>query len=139
MELVPEEIEDYAASHSTPLPELLDELMRVTRERMPDRAGMLTGQVEGLLLQTLAASLRARRVLEIGTFTGFSALMMAAALPDDGELITCDVSKEHTDVAQEFWARSPHGKKIGLRLAPALDTIKSLQGPFDLVFIDADK
>ena len=139
MELVAEEIEEYAAAHSTPLPDLLDELVRVTHEKFPDRAGMLTGQVEGLLLQALAASLRAKRVLEVGTFTGFSALMMAAALPDDGELVTCDISKEHTDIAREFWARSPHGKKIDLRLGPAVETLKGLQGPFDLVFLDADK
>jgi caffeoyl-CoA O-methyltransferase len=139
MELVPEEIEDYASTHSTPLPELLEELVRVTHEKFPDRAGMLTGQVEGLLLQTLAASLGARRILEVGTFTGFSALMMAAALPHDGELVTCDISKEHTDIAREFWARSPHGKKIDLRLGPAVETLKGLRGPFDLAFLDADK
>jgi caffeoyl-CoA O-methyltransferase len=139
MELVPREIEDYAAAHSSALPELLDELVRVTHETFPDRAGMLTGQVEGLLLQTLVASTGAKRVLEIGTFTGFSALMMASALPEGGELITCDVSKEHTDIARRFWARSPHGAKISLRLAPALDTLRTLDGPFDLVFVDADK
>jgi caffeoyl-CoA O-methyltransferase len=139
MELVPEEIEEYAAAHSTPLPELLEELVRVTQEKFPDRAGMLTGQVEGLFLQTLAASLGARRILEVGTFTGFSALIMAAALPDDGQLVTCDISKEHTDIGRDFWARSPHGKKIDLRLGPAVDTLKQLEGPFDLVFLDADK
>ena len=86
--LVPEEIDNYAAAHSTPLPALLEELVTVTREKTGERAQMLSGQLEGTLLQVLAVSLGAQRILEIGTFTGFSALMMAAALPVDGKLIT---------------------------------------------------
>ena len=81
----------------------------------------------------------ARNVLEIGTFTGYSALMMAEALPEDGRLITCDVDPEATGIARKFWARSPAGSKIELRLGPALETLAGLEGPFDFVFIDADK
>lgn len=137
--IVPEEIEDYVAAHTTTLPPLLDELMSLTREKMGPRSLMLSGQPEGLLLQTLVASLGARRVLEIGTFTGFSALMMAEALPDDGELITCDLAPDAIGIAKSFFERSPHGGKIEVREGPALDTIAALEGPFDFVFIDADK
>lgn len=137
--LVPEEIERYAEAHTTPLPPLLQELVALTRDKMGDRATMLSGQLEGTLLQTLVASLGARRVLEIGTFTGFSALMMAAALPEDGELITCDVDPEAIAIARGFFQRSEHGRKIELREGPALETLKTLAGPFDFAFIDADK
>jgi caffeoyl-CoA O-methyltransferase len=137
--VVPDPIEDYAARHTTPLPPLLQELSAATLERTGGRALMLSGPVAGMVLQSLVAATGARRVLELGTFTGFSALMMAAALPDDGQLITCDVDPEATAIARQFWARSPHGHKIELRLGPALETIKTLSGPFDFVFIDADK
>lgn len=137
--LVPEEIEAYAEAHSTPLPPLLQELIDETKQEMGELSRMLSGQLEGVLLQTLVASLRAKRVLEIGMFTGFSALMMAAALPDDGKLITCDLNPKAITIAKRYFARSPHGRKIEVREGPALDTLKTLQGPFDLVFIDADK
>ena len=133
------QLEDYAVRHSTPLPTLLEELITTTREKMGNRSLMLSGHLEGTLLQMLAASVGARRILEIGMFTGFSALMMAAALPDDGELITCDIDPEAIGLARSFFVRSPHGRKIDVREGPALDTLKTLEGPFDLVFIDADK
>jgi caffeoyl-CoA O-methyltransferase len=100
---------------------------------------MLSGQLEGTLLQTLVAVTGARRILEIGMFTGFSAQMMAAALPDDGRIITCDVDRKAIAIARKYFARSPHGHKIELREGPALGTLATLQGPFDLIFIDADK
>ena len=126
-------------AHTTPLPPLLEELVSVTQERFGQEARMLSGQLEGTVLQMVIASMRARRVLEIGTFTGFSAQMMAAALPDDGELITCDVDPQAIEVALSFFQRSPHGHKISLREGPALETMRSLDPPFDLIFIDADK
>ena len=139
LRLVSEEIEAYAAAHTTPLPPLLRELQAVTNNKMGSRAAMLSGQIEGMLLRFLALAVGARRILEFGTFTGFSAQMMAAGLPDDGELITLDVDPNPTAIAREYWERSPHGSKIQLKLGPALETVKTLQGPFDLVFIDADK
>jgi caffeoyl-CoA O-methyltransferase len=137
--LVPEEIELYARAHSAQLPPLLAELAAATQERFPDRATMLSGQIEGLLLQTLAAAIGARRALEVGTFTGFSALMMAAALPDDGEVVTLELSAEHAAFARSFFARSEHGHKVRLVEGPALESLRGLAGPFDLVFIDANK
>ncbi|MFP2959229.1 O-methyltransferase [Myxococcus sp. 1LA] len=136
--LVPPEVEAYADAHTTAPAPLLEELRDVTYARMSS-PGMQVGPVEGTFLRLLVSLTGARRVLEIGTFTGYSALMMAEALPEDGTLITCDVDPEATDVARAFFMRSPHGRKIDLRMGPALDTLKTLQGPFDLAFIDADK
>ena len=137
--LVPEEIERYVAEHSEPLPPLMEELVAETKDGMGNRAVMLSGQIEGVLLQTLIASLGATRVLEVGMFTGFSALMMAAALPEDGRLITCEINDQAISLAERYFARSPHGGKIDIRRGPAIDTLRKLEPPFDLVFIDADK
>ena len=87
----------------------------------------------------LLRSHNARRVLEVGTYTGYSALAMASELPSNGQVVTLDISPETTTIAKEFWARSQHGKKILSLLGPALDTMDKLDPPFDLVFIDADK
>jgi caffeoyl-CoA O-methyltransferase len=102
---------------------------------------MLTGPVEGTFLRMLVQVSGAKRVLEIGTFTGYSALSMAAGLSDDAELITCELDPEHARIAQSFFDRSPQGKRIALKLGPALDSIRTLprDSKFDLVFIDADK
>ena len=136
--LVPEEIEIYASQHTTPLPPLLEELKQVTYETM-QYPQMISDQMVGNLLQLLISISGAKNVLELGMFTGFSALMMAHALPDDGKLITCDVDPKAEKMARRFFDRTPHGKKIEIRMGPALDTLKTLTGPFDLVFIDADK
>jgi caffeoyl-CoA O-methyltransferase len=138
MILVPEAIEAYAASHSEPVPPLLDELREETYAKM-SFPQMQVGRLEGSFLKLLVRLSCARRVLEIGMFTGYSGLMMAEGLPDDGELITCDVDPKAEEVARRYFARSPHGKKIQIRMGPALQTLAALQGPFDLVFIDADK
>ena len=136
--LVDEAIEAYAEAHSTAPEPLLAELAAETKATMSSPQ-MLTGPVEGRFLELLVFASGAKRVLELGTFTGYSALSMAAALPEDGWIDTCDVERVHTDVAQRFWARSPHGPKIRLHLGPALETIDRLEGEFDLVFVDADK
>lgn len=137
--LVPDDIEAYAAAHSTPLPPLLDELIATTQTEMGALSTMISGQLEGTLLQTLIFAMNAKRVLEIGMFTGFSAQMMAAALPEDGKLITCDINPKTIAIAKSFFARSPHGHKIEVREGPALETMKTLEPGFDLIFIDADK
>jgi caffeoyl-CoA O-methyltransferase len=137
-ELVDEAIQAYVERHSTPPDEALDALARETRETLAS-PGMLTGPVEGLFLATLVFAIGARRILEIGTFSGYSALSMAAALPPDGSIVTCEVSEVHAEVARRHFDASPHRDRIELRLGPALDTIAGLEGPLDLVFIDADK
>ena len=136
--LVSAEIEKYATEHTSALPPHMEELARFTRQTRPD-AAMLSGPIEGTLLQILALAVGARRILEVGTFTGFSAQMMATALPEDGELVTCDTDEETGAVARDFIERGDLGDRITQRFGPALDTMSSLEGPFDLVFIDADK
>ena len=133
-----EQIEDYAEAHTTPSDPLLEELAEETRATMASPQ-MLTGPIEGRFLEQLVAVMGARRVLEIGTFTGYASLSMAAALPADGRIDTLDIEPRHAEVAQRYFDRSPHGSKITLHLGPALETISSLEGEFDLVFIDADK
>jgi caffeoyl-CoA O-methyltransferase len=135
---IPENIDAYATSHSTPESALFAELAAVTRARTK-QPQMMVGPTEGLLLKFLVRMTGAKRVLEIGTFTGYSTLSMAEGLPDDGTLVTCDIDPDATAIARSFWDRSPHGRKIALKLAPALDTIATLAGPLDFVFIDADK
>jgi caffeoyl-CoA O-methyltransferase len=132
-------IDSYAAEHSTPEPPELQAVAAETREKFGVMAGMLTGHLEGAFLRSLVAMTGARRVLEIGTFTGYSAMAMASALPPDGELITLDVSLEHTQVALRHIEASQWRDRIEVRVGPALDSLAALDGPFDLVFIDADK
>ncbi|MBI2569335.1 MAG: class I SAM-dependent methyltransferase [Candidatus Schekmanbacteria bacterium] len=119
-------------------PPLLAALAEETR-RATSRPGMMIGPVEGALLRLLVQLAPARRVLEIGTFTGYSALWMASGLPPDGRVVSCDVSEEWTSIARRYWEQSPDGGKIELRLGPAAATLAALVGPFDLAFIDADK
>ncbi|MBI3180650.1 MAG: class I SAM-dependent methyltransferase [Myxococcales bacterium] len=136
--LVPDEVEAYAAEHSERPSALLEELREETYAKMRDPQ-MQVGAVEGALLRLLVRLSRARRVLELGTFTGYSALMMAEGLPEDGELITCDLDERALEMARRYFARSPHGKKIRVRPGPALQTLPALEGPFDFAFVDADK
>ena len=138
MPFISDEIEAYADARSTPESALCRELAEETRAKATNPQ-MMIGNTEGLFLRALVRATGARRVLEIGTFTGYSALAMAGGLPEDGKLITCDIDPESTAIARAFWARSPYGARIELRLGPALDTIGGLDGPFDLAFIDADK
>jgi caffeoyl-CoA O-methyltransferase len=133
-----ESIEAYAEAHSSAPDPLLAELAAETRATMA-APQMLTGAVEGRFLELLVAGTGSRRVLEIGTFTGYAALSMAAALPPDGRVDTLDIEPRHAEVAQRYFDRSPHGSKITLHLGPALETIGRLEGSFDFVFIDADK
>ncbi|HEX4930638.1 MAG TPA: class I SAM-dependent methyltransferase [Gaiellaceae bacterium] len=136
--IVEETIEAYAERHTTAPDALLAELAEETKATMSSPQ-MLTGTIEGRFLQQLVFASGARRVLEIGTFTGYSALSMAAALPRDGRIDTLDIEPKHAEVAQRYFDRSPDGSKITLHLGPAIETIGKLEGEFDLVFIDADK
>ncbi len=136
--LVDERLEEYAERHTTPPDSLLAELAAETKATMA-APQMLTGTIEGRFLELLVAGSGAKRVLEIGTFTGYSALSMAAALPPDGRIDTLDIEPTHAEVAQRYFDRSPHGGKITLHLGPALQTLATLEGTFDFVFIDADK
>ena len=138
MTIVEEKIEQFAHDHSTPESELFLRLRDETFASMKSPE-MQVGRIEGGFLKMLVRLAGARRVLEIGMFTGYSALMMAEGLPDDGHLITCDIDPKAEAIASRYFAESPHGRKIEIRIGPALETIKSLTGPLDMVFIDADK
>lgn len=133
-----EKIEEYSECHTRELSDLHERLWQETHEKTSS-PGMMVGPIEGALLRLLVRLTAAKRVLEIGMFTGYSALAMAAALPEDGQLITCDVNPETSEIARRYFASSPHGHKIEIKLGPAKETLKNLQGPFDLCFIDADK
>jgi caffeoyl-CoA O-methyltransferase len=138
MDIVPPDIERYAEHHTSPPPEHLLALA-VETEMALDFPQMMVGALEGRFLEMLVFSLGAQRVLEIGTFSGYSSLSMAAGLPAGGTIITCDISEKHLDVARRFIEKSPYADRIDIREGPALDTIATLDGPFDFVFIDADK
>ncbi len=137
--LCPEEIERYAEEHTSPLDPLLEELVEYTQKNTP-LPQMLTGRVEGTFLRMLVELSGARRVLEIGTFTGFSALMMAKGLPEDGELITIEVNEEYARIAKEFFGRAEWGKRIRLIVGDAREKLKDFPAEsFDFIFVDADK
>jgi caffeoyl-CoA O-methyltransferase len=130
--------EAYAGGHTSRPSELLERLWDETHRSL-EWPGMLTGPVEGRLLQTLVFATGARRILEIGTYSGYSALWMAEGMPPDGKIITCEIDPRHAQFAGEFIAATPYAGMIEIRLGPALDTIAKLDGSFDFVFIDADK
>jgi caffeoyl-CoA O-methyltransferase len=131
-------VEQFARDHTEPESELHLRLREETY-RVMDRPQMQIDVIEGRFLKMLVRLTGARTILEIGMFTGYSALMLAEGLPDDGRLITCDVDPKAEAIARRYFSESPHGHKITIRMGPALETIKTLSGPLDLVFIDADK
>ena len=137
-EITDPEIEQYATEHTSLEPPLLVELAQATRE-FSTASGMMVGRLEGRFLKMLVAAVRAQRVLEIGTFTGYSALSMAEALPPSGRLITCELSEDHAAMARRFIARSEYADMIEVRVGPAIETVRAIEGVFDFVFIDADK
>jgi caffeoyl-CoA O-methyltransferase len=112
--------------------------LRAATRRLP-MGGMQIGADQGALLQVLVRLLRAKRCIEIGTFTGYSALSVALALPANGKVVCCDVSEEWTSIARRYWKKAGVERKIELRLGPALETLAALKGRFDFAFIDADK
>ena len=131
-------IEAYAEENTTAPPAHLEELARDLRATL-ERPGMMVGRLEGRFLELLTFALGARSVLEIGTFGGYSALAMAAGLAPGGRITSCEISEEHAGFARRHIAASPYAEAIEVVVGPAIDTIATLPGPFDLVFIDADK
>jgi len=131
-------IEDYAFAHTTEDSPLIRELIQTSEQEL-QYTDMLSGRLVGRLLAILIKISGAKRVLEVGTFTGYSALTMAEALPDDGELFTCEYNERYEKIAQSFFEKSESGSKINLVMGEALETIPVIKGEFDFVFIDADK
>ena len=136
--LVAPEIESYAQAQSMPESDAARALREETQRTMV-YAQMLVGPLEGAFLKMMAQLVGATRVLEIGMFTGYSALCFAEALPADGRVVTCEIDESSAALGRKHFANSPHGKKIEIRLGPALETMRELAGPFDVIFIDADK
>ena len=138
MDILDPRIEEYAERLTSPHEDLLAELSEETRGELGFEQ-MLTGPVAGRFLELLVWFGRPQRVLEIGTFSGHSALAMAAALPEDGRIDTCELDPERAAFAQRYFDRSPFGSRITLHLGPALASIARLEGEFDFVFLDAEK
>jgi predicted O-methyltransferase YrrM len=138
VQIASDEIESYVEANSTPPPELLRRLAEETRAELRSPQ-MLTGTVEGRLLEFLVFALRPQRVLELGTYSGYSSISMAAALPPGGHIDTCEVDETHAAVARRYQEEAGVADRITIHLGPALETIERLDGEYDLVFIDADK
>lgn len=132
-------VENYIAEHTDDISPLLQDLLRET-EAITQHSRWSIGKVEGKLVQFLVKISGTQNAVEIGTFTGFSALMIAEALPDDGLLVTCEAQEEFAEIALRYFEKSPHGRKIRLELKPALQTLNGIaDNSVDFVFIDADK
>lgn len=136
--IVDPDVEAYASAHTTAPPDYLEALAADVHAEL-EAPGMMVGRLEGRFLELLVFALSARHVLEIGTFGGYSSLAMAAGLPPGGRITTCEVSPVHAAFARRHIEASPYAASIEVREGPALETIATLPGPFELVFIDADK
>jgi caffeoyl-CoA O-methyltransferase len=137
-ELVRADVEAYAQAHSMPESKWCRAVREETMRTMLS-AEMMVGPLEGAVLKMIVQLVRASRVLEIGMFTGYSALCFAEVLPDDGTVTTCEIDKAAAAIARKYFALSPVGRKIRVEMGPAIETIRALAGPFEVIFIDADK
>ncbi|MFD9500582.1 O-methyltransferase [Streptomyces sp. NPDC060035] len=138
---ITDELYAYVLAHNPPLDAVQRELVVTTYAQLPDHAGMQSSQEQGPLLAFLVRLTGARHIVEVGTFTGFSALSMAQALPADGLLIACDISEEWTAYGREAWQKAGVADRIDLRIAPALDTLRAMPSEphIDFAYLDADK
>ena len=137
MELIHPQVQQYAEQYSSPEDDLLKKVNEFTQKH--PEAQMLSGHLQGKVLEMLSYMIRPRRILEIGTFTGYSALCLAKGLTEDGQLHTIEISEKEATKAKEFFLQSPYNSRIILHLGSALDIIPTLQETWDIVFIDADK
>ena len=137
-DVVTDAIDGYSAEHTTQPTDLLARLAEETRATL-EAPQMLTGTVEGRFLEFLVYATGARRVLEFGTFSGYSSISMAAALPAGGHIDTCEIDEKHAAVAQRYIDEAGYSDRITIHLGPAVETVERLEGDFDFVFIDADK
>ena len=135
---IPDEVEAYAERYTSARADVFERLGAETNETQ-DAPQMMVGVIEGAFLSFLVGMTQAKRVLEVGTFTGWSAIAMARALPPGGRLVSCDVNEETTAVARRYAEEAGVADRIDFRLGPGVESLASLEGPFDLAFIDADK
>jgi caffeoyl-CoA O-methyltransferase len=141
MDIVSPDINDYLLAHSEPADDVLRGLAELTHRDLAPQSGMQITHDEGELLTMLVRIAGARQAVEVGTFTGYSSICIARGLPDDGHLLCCDVSEEYTSIARDHWERAGVADRIELRIAPAVETLRSLptEPYLDFAFIDADK
>ena len=135
------DVAEYAIAHTTGPDEVQRDLQATTRESTGDLAGMQIGHDQALFMEMLARATGARRAVEVGVFTGSSALAVARGMGPEGRLLCCDISEEWTAIARRSWERAGVADRIDLRIGPALETLRSLpaEEQFDLAFVDADK
>jgi len=138
MEITNKQIAEYTESFTSEEPEIIKELVEASDKDL-EHIDMLSGRQTGMLLKMLVSISGANKVLEVGTFTGYSAIMMASALPAGGELITCEMNERYKKVSEPFFKREPYRTKITQKIGNALEIIPRLEGTFDLIFLDADK
>lgn len=138
MDFLPEKIDQYSECHTSPESEVLANLNRDTQAKIL-RARMLSGHLQGRTLSMMSHMMRPKRILEIGTYTGYSALCLAEGLTEDGLLHTIDINEELEDFTQSYFDKSEHGKKIKMHIGNAMKIIPELNETWDMVFIDADK
>ena len=138
MDLIHPEIEEYAKKYTTEDSTLINELVQKASAEL-EYIDMLSGKLVGQFLAMMVKLSSAQTILEVGTFAGYSALKIAEALPDDGEIITCEYNERYEKLARSFFDRSEHGHKISLVMGNALETIPELEETFDFAFLDADK
>ncbi len=132
-------LEAYATAHTSPEPEYLRAVAEYTEEHLADRISMLTGHLAGAFLTAIAAMVRPQLVVEVGTFSGYSALAMARGMAADGRMICLDIDPEHVEIARRHIEASPFSGRIEVRQGAALDLLAAIDGPIDMAFIDADK
>lgn len=136
--IVRPKVEDYALQYTSPEPPHLAALAAETRQ-VSAEPFMMVGPIEGQLLGMFVHMLQPRRVLEVGTFMGYSALSMASMLPPGGQIITCEINPRYASIARRHIAATQWADQIEVRVGPGLSTVATLEGPFDLIFVDADK
>lgn len=138
MEFIDKDLEEYIHQHTTVETEILNQLIQTTADEL-EYTDMISGRQVGQLLKLLVRIGQYKRVVEVGTFTGYSAIWMADALPDDGEVITLEMNHKYAEISGRYLSTEPYNQKIKQIMGPALDTITHLEGQFDMIFIDADK
>jgi caffeoyl-CoA O-methyltransferase len=141
MDIVSPAINDYLLAHAEPADDVLRDLAEETHRVLARQSGMQITHDEGVLLTMLVRLTGARQAVEVGTFTGYSSICIARGLPNDGQLLCCDVSEEYTAIARRYWERADVADRIELRIAPAVETLRSLptEPYLDFAFVDADK
>lgn len=138
MEFIPSDIDQYCVAHTTPESDLLSKLNRETHAKVL-QSRMLSGHLQGRFLAMLSHMIQPKLILEIGTYTGYSALCLAEGLAENGKIITIDINEELEDFVRDFFRQSPINNKIDFRIGNAMDIIPTIADSFDMVFIDADK